>query len=253
MQANGHWMLAWMNLCLTPLVIIFNSCSNTFHNNLLSLHPSVVKKRHLGQREMETKKSREDFTFNYSSVKLRNRCRVLEYFVCNQLTYGFSSVFLFSNLHQHSEEQLKTHMDIDFRPEPCELNSRRACQRSRRERERKRNKKRRNRKRTETSPNEHLMKTRCHPDPRYLRHAESPRRKKRGRIHRKTRGGRQKTRVQDMLLFQHIVAAFSTFSTKKLMPTSSVSVGPQSVGVLWCAHCSLLWSSVPVPVTKGIK
>lgn len=93
-------------------------------------------------------------------------------------------------------------------------------------------KKTKHRKRTETSPNEHLTKTSCHPDPLYLPHAESLRRKKRGRNHRKTKGGRQKTRVQNMLLFQHIVAASSTFSTKKLMPTSSVSVGPQSVGVL---------------------
>ncbi|CAB1425286.1 unnamed protein product [Pleuronectes platessa] len=32
-----------------------------------------------------------------------------------------------------SVEQLKTHMGIDFRPEPCGLNSKRACQKSQRE------------------------------------------------------------------------------------------------------------------------
>lgn len=40
------------------------------------------------------------------------------------------------------------------------------------------------------------------------------------------------TKGKKLLSFPHFVLAFSTFSTKKLMPTSSVSVGPQSVGVL---------------------
>lgn len=61
------------------------------------------------------------------------------------------------------------------------------------------------------------------------------------------------TKGKRLLSFPHFVLGFSTFSTKKLMPTSSVSVGPQSVGMLWCVHCSLLWSPVRVPLTKGIK
>lgn len=159
---------------------------------------------------------------------------------------------LFSNLHQHSEKQLKTHMGIDFRPEPCELNSSRACQRTRRVRERN-TKRRRNTGKGRKPPQTNIWRKQGVILTLVTFDMRRALEKKRGRNHRKTRGGRQKIRVQNMLLFQHIVAAFSTFSTKKLMPTSSVSVGPQSVGVLWCAHCSLLWSSVPVPVTKGIK
>lgn len=37
--------------------------------------------------------------------------------------------------YQSSVEQLKTHMGIDFRPEPCVLNSKRACQKSQKEKE----------------------------------------------------------------------------------------------------------------------
>lgn len=55
------------------------------------------------------------------------------------------------------------------------------------EREGKKKIKTKHRKRTETSPNGHLTKTRCHPDPRYLRHTESLRRKQSGRNHKQTR------------------------------------------------------------------
>lgn len=72
------------------------------------------------------------------------------------------------NLHQSSVAQLKTHMGIDFRPEPCGLNSKRACQKSQREgraRESERKSERAAARRTETSPNERLTKIRCRPEP----------------------------------------------------------------------------------------
>lgn len=129
---------------------------------------------------MKTKKeSREHLPFNYSALIFAKQ--FYEYFACNQQTLSWSldfshlSFFLSSCLHQYSEELLKTHMGIDFRPEPCGLNSRRACQKSQREGRAKERRKARkkNRKKDGTFPKEHLTKTRCWPDPHYLRHVKN--------------------------------------------------------------------------------
>lgn len=73
------------------------------------------------------------------------------------------SFFLRSNLHQSSAEQLKTHLGIDFCPEPCGLNSKRGCQRVGERRDGEWEWKTEGRK--ETSPNKRPTKTRCSADP----------------------------------------------------------------------------------------
>lgn len=77
-----------------------------------------------------------------------------------------------------------------------------------------------------------LTKTRCRPDPHHLQHVETLTGKRHLNNSETREGGTKITKGKKLLAFPHFVLGFSKFSTKKLMPTSSVSVGPQSVGVL---------------------
>lgn len=91
-----------------------------------------------------------------------NILAVISWTLLESLDFAHMPFFPLSpNLHQSSVEQLKTHMGIDFCPEPCGLNSKRACQKSQQEgrvRERERKYERKTEGRTEISPNKHLTK-----------------------------------------------------------------------------------------------
>lgn len=102
------------------MVIIFNSFPQLVCPRPIHHQPNT---RHLGQTGIKTSISHIIIhpLFQYRDVYF------YEYFASNQLDAGFFfahlSLFLFSNHHQSSVQQLKTHMGIDFRPEPCGLNS----------------------------------------------------------------------------------------------------------------------------------
>lgn len=175
MLAAGHWKQLWMN----PVAIIFNSFPQLVRPLLFHHGPKKAPEADSNEEKREPK---EHLSNIYSSLISVNRCtslwiffRLISWTFLEAVEFAHLSFFLRSNLHQSSAEQLKTHLGIDFCPEPCGLNSKRGCQRVGERRDGEWERKTEGRK--ETSPNKRPTKTRCSADPHLQKHEARTNRK----------------------------------------------------------------------------